>query len=211
MGWLGIGWGLAGAFVIFFVGIYAAYDPELYTAGIEKLFPLPRRPRVMEVIKKLGYATRRWILGRLMSMAFVGVVTAIGMWFLGVPMFGTLGVLAALFTFIPNLGPLLAAVPQILLAVNLGGNTVLYVIVFILILEAVESYLVTPMIQKHEVSLTPIVTIAAQFLMGALLGIIGLMMAAPLVVVATVLIQMLYIEDRLGDPDPGELTSKQAS
>ncbi len=126
-------------------------------------------------------------------------------------MFGTLGVLSALCTFIPNIGPLLAAVPQLLLAVNSGGNTVLYVLVFILILEGVESYLVTPMIQKYEVSLPPLLTIAAQFLMGALLGIIGLMMAAPLVVVATVLIQMLYIEDRLGDPDPGELTSKQAS
>jgi len=206
-----VAWGLAGAFVIFFIGIYAAYDPGLYKTGIVKLFPLPQRPRILEVIQKIGFATRRWILGRLMSMAFVGVVTAIGMWFLGVPMFGTLGVLSALCTFVPNIGPLLAAVPQILLAVNLGGNTVLYVVVFILILESVESYLVTPMIQKHEVSLPPLLTIAAQFLMGALLGIIGLTMAAPLVVVVTVLVQMLYIDDRLGDPDPGELTSKSAS
>jgi len=206
-----VAWAMAGAFVIFFIGIYAAYDPGLYKTGILKLFPLPLRPRILEVSRQLGFATRRWILGRLMSMAFVGVVTAIGLGFLGVPMFGTLGVLSALCTFIPNIGPLLAAVPQLLLAVNSGGNTVLYVLVFILILEGVESYLVTPMIQKYEVSLPPLLTIAAQFLMGALLGIIGLMMAAPLVVVATVLIQMLYIEDRLGDPDPGELTSKQAS
>lgn len=205
-----VGWGLTGAFVIFFVGIYAAYDPDLYETGITKLFPLSRRPRIAEVITKLGFATRRWILGRLMSMAFVGVLTAIGMWFLGVPMFGTLGVLAAIFTFIPNIGPLLAAVPQILLALNSGGNTVLYVIIFNLTLEGIESYLVTPMIQKHEVSLPPIVTIAAQMLMGALLGIIGLMMAAPLVVVLTVLVQMLYIEDRLGDPNPGELTTQPA-
>lgn len=206
-----VGWGLTGAFVIFFVGIYAAYDPELYKTGVIKLFPLSRRPRIMEVAAKLGVAMRRWILGRLMSMAFVGVLTAIGMWFLGVPMYGTLGVLAALFTFIPNIGPLLAAVPQILLAVNLGGNTVLYVIIFNLVLEAIESYLVTPMIQQHEVSLPPVVTIAAQLLISVLLGLIGLMMAAPLVVVVTVLVQMLYIEDRLGDPDPGELTREHAS
>ena len=206
-----VGWGLTGAFVIFFVGVYAAFDPGLYKTGIVKLFPFSLRPRISEVIQKLGFATRRWILGRLMSMTVVGVLTAIGMWFLEVPMFGTLGVLAALFTFIPNIGPLLAAVPQILLAINLGGNTVLYVIVFNLVLEGIESYLITPMIQQHEVSLPPIVTIAAQMLMGALLGILGLMMAAPLVVVLTVLVQMLYIEDRLGDPDPGKLTSEQPS
>jgi len=206
-----VGWGLTGAFVIFFVGVYAAFDPGLYKTGIVKLFPFSLRPRISEVIQKLGFATRRWILGRLMSMTVVGVLTAIGMWFLAVPMFGTLGVLAALFTFIPNIGPLLAAVPQILLAINLGGNTVLYVIVFNLVLEGIESYLITPMIQQHEVSLPPIVTIAAQMLMGALLGILGLMMAAPLVVVLTVLVQMLYIEDRLGDPDPGKLTSEQPS
>jgi predicted PurR-regulated permease PerM len=206
-----LGWGLTGAFVILFVGLYAAYDPGLYKTGVVKLFPLERRPRIAEVTSTLGAAMRRWILGRMMSMTFVGVLTAIGMWFLEVPMYGTLGVLAALLTFIPNIGPLLAAVPQVLLAINSGGNTVLYVIVFNLVLEGVESYLVTPLIQQHEVSLPPIVTIAAQLLSGALLGIIGLMMAAPLVVVLTVLIQMLYIEDRLGDPNPGELTSNQPS
>lgn len=206
-----LGWGLTGAFVILFVGLYAAYDPDLYKIGIVKLFPLPRRPRITEVIAQLGSAMRRWILGRMMSMTFVGVLTAIGMWFLEVPMYGTLGVLAALLTFIPNIGPLLAAVSQILMAVNLGGNTVLYVIIFNLVLEGIESYLVTPLIQQHEVSLPPIVTIAAQLLSGVLLGIIGLMMAAPLVVVLTVLIQMLYIEDRLGDPNPGELTSDPPS
>ena len=207
LAWLG--WGLTGAFVILFVGLYGAYDPGLYKTGVVKLFPLPRRPRIAEVTSALGAAMRRWILGRMMSMAFVGVLTAIGMWFLEVPMYGTLGVLAALFTFIPNIGPLLALVPQVLLAINLGGNTVLYVILFNLVLEGVESFLVTPMIQQHEVSLPPIVTIATQLLCGALLGVIGLMMAAPLVVVLTVLIQMLYIEDQLGDPNPGELTSDQ--
>jgi len=87
----------------------------------------------------------------------------------------------------------------------------LYVILFNLVLEGIESYLVTPLIQQHEVSLPPIVTIAAQLLSGTLLGILGLMMAAPLVVVLTVLVQMLYIEDRLGDPDPGKLTSDSGS
>ncbi|HBJ38708.1 MAG TPA: hypothetical protein DDZ51_28945, partial [Planctomycetaceae bacterium] len=109
LAWLS--WGLTGAFVILFVGLYAAYDPDLYKVGVVKLFPLTRRPRITEVIAQLGSAVRRWILGRLMSMAFVGVLTAIGMWFLEVPMYGTLGVLAALFTFIPNIGPLLALVP----------------------------------------------------------------------------------------------------
>lgn len=202
------GWALTGALVIFFVGLYAAAAPELYRDGIAKLFPTERREQVKRILSKLRAALGLWLIGRFMSMAIVGVLTSIGLWFLGVPLPITLGVLAALLTFIPNIGPLLAAVPQVLLAINVGVNTVLYVVLFNIILQAVESYLLTPMIQRHEVTLPPILTVSAQLLMGVMFGLIGIMLAAPLLVVALVLIQMLYIRDTLGDEDPGSLTTR---
>jgi predicted PurR-regulated permease PerM len=85
---------------------------------------------------------------------------------------------------------------------------VLYVLAFNLVLQGVESYLVTPMIQQREVSLPPILTIAAQLLMGGLFGIIGIMMAAPLLVVVLLMVQLLYIHDLLGDQDPGQLSRR---
>ncbi|EMI18792.1 protein belonging to Uncharacterized protein family UPF0118 [Rhodopirellula maiorica SM1] len=202
-----VGWAMTGAIVIFFVGAYAAYDPRLYRKGLVKLFPTQRRERVLEVLDQMRSALGRWIVGRVMSMTLVGVLTAIGLWFLNVPLPITLGVVAALLTFIPNIGPLLAAVPQVLLALNVGTDTAIYVLVFNVALQGIESYLITPMIQRHEVTLPPILTIAAQLWMGITVGIIGVMMAAPLTVVVMVLIQMLYIHDRLGDPNPGELTT----
>ncbi|WP_442511145.1 AI-2E family transporter [Novipirellula sp. SH528] len=202
-----VGWAMTGSIVIFFIGAYAAYEPQLYQNGLTKLFPKERRGRVSDVLEQLRAALGRWIIGRVMSMTLVGILTAVGLWFLDVPLPITLGVVAALLTFIPNIGPLLAAVPQVLLALNVGTETAIYVIVFNLALQGIESYLITPMIQRHEVTLPPILTIAAQLWMGIIVGVIGIMMAAPLVVVLMVLIQMLYIRDRLGDPHPGELTS----
>ncbi|GAA5504979.1 AI-2E family transporter [Novipirellula caenicola] len=202
-----VGWAMTGAIVIFFVGAYAAYEPRLYCRGLTKLFPKERRGRVSDVLEQLRSALGRWIVGRVMSMTLVGILTAIGLWFLDVPLPITLGVVAALLTFIPNIGPLLAAVPQVLLALNVGTETAIYVIIFNLALQGIESYLITPMIQRHEVTLPPILTIAAQLWMGVIAGVIGIMMAAPLVVVLMVLIQMLYIHDRLGDSHPGELTT----
>ncbi len=206
-----LGAAITGAFVILFVGLYAAYEPQLYRTGLLKLVPLRSRDRAGEVLDQLNSALVRWIIGRLMSMAIVGVLTSIGLYFLDVPLPVTLGVLAALLTFLPNFGPLLAAVPQILLALNVSTETAIYVGIFNVVLQGVESYLITPMIQRSEVTLPPILTIAAQLLMGALVGVMGIMMAAPMVVAIMVVVQMLYIEDYLGDPDPGELTSTPAN
>lgn len=206
-----IGWAITGALVIFFVGLYAAYEPHFYRSGLVKLAAPERRERVGEVLGELRSALQYWIIGRILSMAIIGILTAIGLSFFGVPLPITLGVVAALLTFIPNIGPLLAAVPQILLALELGGNIAVYVAVFNVVLQGVESYLITPIIQRHEVKLPPILTISAQLVMGVLFGVIGVMMAAPIVVVTMVLVQLLYIRDRLGDPKPGQLTSSELS
>jgi predicted PurR-regulated permease PerM len=116
-----------------------------------------------------------------------------------------LGVLAGLLTFVPNVGPIVAAVPQALLALQVGAATVVYVIIFNVVLQTIESYLLTPMVQQYEVSLPPALTIFAQLLMAVLVGVIGIIMAAPLTAAIMVLVQILYLRDRLHDPDPGSL------
>ncbi len=210
LGWMqSLGAAITGAFVIMFVGFYAAFEPQLYWTGLLKLVPLRSRDRAAEVLNQLNRALVHWIIGRLMSMTIVGVLTAIGLYFLNVPQPVTLGVLAALLTFLPNFGPLLAAIPQILLALNVSTETAVYVAIFNVVLQSMEGFVITPMIQRSEVTLPPILTISAQLLMGVLFGLLGVMMAAPLVVAVMVIVQLLYIEDYLGDPNPGELTSEQ--
>lgn len=201
-----VAWGLTGIVVIAFVGLYVAFDPTLYKEGVVKIVPRDRRDRARDIIGKVHSTLGWWLLGRIISMSIVGIFTAVGLWLLGVPMPITLGVLAALLTFIPNIGPILAAVPQALLALQVGPETVLYVIIFNIALQTVESYLVTPIVQHYEVTLPPALTIFAQLVMTVMFGIIGIMLAAPLIAAILVLVQTLYIGDQLGDPEPGRLS-----
>jgi predicted PurR-regulated permease PerM len=205
-----LAWGVTGVFVIFFVGLYVAYDPSLYTTGLVKLVPRHRRERATEVLQTMNKALLRWIVARLISMTIVGVATSIGLWLLNVPLAITLGILAALFTFIPNIGPILAAIPQALLALQVGTTTALYVLLLNLALQTVESYIITPVVERYEVTLPPALTVFMQVLMGVLVGVIGVIMAAPLTAALMVLVQMIYIQDRLGDPSPGRLANEQS-
>jgi predicted PurR-regulated permease PerM len=201
-------WALTGAIVIFFVGLYVAFDPELYTTGIIKLFPVDRRPRAEEVISRLRPALEKWIIGRLISMSIIGVCTAVALGFLNVPLAVPLGVLSGLLTFVPNIGAVVAVVPQALMALQVSSQAVGLVIVLNFVLQVFESYLITPLIERQQVHLPPALTIAVQLLLGATLGIIGIMMAAPLTVVTMLVVQLLYVRDTLGDADPGELASE---
>lgn len=201
-------WGLTGMVIVFFVGLYVAYEPDLYRTGMIKLAPPEQRRNFGKVLDKLHSVLARWIIGRMLSMTLVGVATAIGLWLLEVPLPITLAVIAALLTFIPNIGPLLAAVPQMLLALQVGTSTVLYVFLFNVALQTVESYLITPLVERRQVTLPPALTIFAQLLMGVLFGAIGIIMAAPLTASIMLLTQTLYIHDRLGDAAPGRLAEK---
>ena len=166
---------------------------------------MKRRQRLGQTLEKMRSILGFWIVGRLISMCIVGILTTAGLWLLNVPQAIALGVVAGLLTFIPNFGPILAVIPQALLALEVGVNTLAYVVILNVVLQAVESYLVTPVVQRYEVSLPPALTICSQLILGVLLGAIGVIMAAPLTAAILVAVQMLYIHDRLGDPRPRQL------
>jgi predicted PurR-regulated permease PerM len=133
-----------------------------------------------------------WLLGRIWASLFVGVLTVIGLLLLDMPLAFTLGLLV--LNFIPNIGPILSGVPAVLLALLKSPTLAIYVIVLYVVIQSVESYLVTPLIQRRVVSLPPALTLTAQLLLA---GFLGLFLATPLTVVAMVLIEELYIKDVL--------------
>jgi predicted PurR-regulated permease PerM len=201
--------GALATFVIFlFVGLFLAAESKLYANGLVQLIPVSKRPRAREVLDAIGHALQWWLIGKLSAMTIVGVFTTLGLWLLGVQLALTLGLIAALLTFIPNVGPILAVVPAALLALLEGPMRPLYVVALYLAVQTVESYLLTPLILRHTVSLPPTLTIVAQMLMAVLFGGLGLVLATPLTVAGLVLVQTLYIEDTLGDaadvPDRAE-------
>lgn len=203
---------LANFTIILFVGLYLAADPRLYTNGLLHLVPLSKRERAREVVGTVGYTLRWWLLGTIASMVVVGVLTWLGLWLLDVPLALTLAIIAALMTFIPNIGPFVAVVPAALLAFTDSPTMALYVVLLYLAIQTIESYFFTPLVQQRTIDLPPVLTIAAQVLLGVLLGTFGLVIATPLTAVALVLVKMLYVEDTLGDrlEVPGERDAKLA-
>jgi predicted PurR-regulated permease PerM len=190
---------LASLIVILVIGFYMTVAPQVYTEGVVRLVPIARHGRAHEVLQALGQTLRWWLLGRWISMMLVGLLTAVGLWLLGVPLALTFGLLAALLTFIPYLGPLISAIPPTLLVLMQSPMQALYVILLYLGIQSVESYLLTPLVQQRTLSLPPALTITAQIFLGLLLGTLGVILATPLIAVTLVLVQMLYIEDVLGE------------
>ncbi len=190
--------GALGNFVIMlFIGIYGAINPGLYRSGVLALLAPSLRPRADEVMDKAGNTLRSWLTAQLMAMAAVGVLTGLGLWLIGIPLAFILGLIAGLLAFIPNIGPVLAAVPGILLAFPEGQSTVLMVLGVYVAVQALESYILTPLIQQEKVSMPPALIITAQLLLGVLFGILGLAMATPLAAVGMTLIGALYVDDYL--------------
>jgi predicted PurR-regulated permease PerM len=130
-------------------------------------------------------------------MCVVGVLTAIGLWALGVPFVLSFAVLAAGLDFIPNIGPVISAVPAVLVALLQSPMTALWVAVLYLAIQVLESYILAPIVQHRAVDLPPALLISSQVLLAVLLGVPGLLFATPLTVVLLVLVRRLYIADFL--------------
>ncbi len=165
------------------------------------MFPLDKRTRVRQILVAVGDTLSWWLVGKVGSMLFIGVLTWIGLSILGVPLALTLGLIAGLLSFVPNFGPILSALPAILLAFVPPGSpmTALYVLLLFVGVQLLESNLVTPMIERRTVEIPPALTIVFQLALAVLVGGLGLVLATPLLAVLIVVIQMVYVEDILGD------------
>ncbi len=189
--------GIAGALIVLFLALYLAVDPQTYVEGAIRLLPVNQRKRVESVLSETYQTLQWWLIGKIISMFLVGVLTSVGLWLIGIPLALALGVVAALLTFVPNFGPILSAIPAVLLAFVESPQMAVYVIVLYLAIQTVESYLITPLIQQKTVSLPPGLTISAQVAMGLLFGAGGLVLATPLTAAMLVVVKRLYVEDAL--------------
>lgn len=198
---------LGNAVIILFIGLYGALDPGVYRRGFVQLLAPPIRGRGTEVLSAVAATLRNWLSAQLLAMAVVGVLTGAGLWIAGIPLPFALGLIAGLLAFIPNIGPVIALAPALLLALPEGQATVLTVLGIYLAVQALESYVVTPLIQQEKVALPPALVIAAQLLFGVLFGLLGLALATPITAAAMTIISLVYVgsyldretEDASGD------------
>lgn len=192
---------LGNFFITILLAVYLASEPKFYAVGFTKLFPIPNRPRVMEILNSISETLRWWLIGKVASMIFIGVLTWIGLSIIGVPLALTLGLIAGLLSFIPNFGPILSAVPAILLAFIESPVSALYVLGLFVGVQIIESNVVTPLIERETVELPPALTIIFQLALSVMIGGLGLVLATPLLAVLMVVVQLVYVQDILGDRD----------
>ncbi len=192
LGWLG------NAVVILLVGVYLALRPTDYAAGLRALLHPALDEAAAETLRECGQVLRGWLAGQGFAMLVTGTLTFAGLSLLGVPLAGVLAVLAALLGFIPNIGPVLAAIPAMLLAATISPWLPLWVAVLFLVTQFVEGNILTPLVQAEMTDLPPAALLLAQVLMGSGFGLLGVALAAPIAAVFAVLVRRIYAEAWLG-------------
>ncbi len=183
--------------IILVLGILFAAEPKVYVKGLALLFAPHYRPRIHEVIYKIYKSLAFWLFGKFIAMLAVGILSGIGLTILGVPLAFSLAVIAFFLDFVSLIGPILAAIPAVLLAFLVSPVTVLWVIVLYVAIQQFESYVITPIVFKHTIHMSPVVSLASIVFLGILAGPIGVILAIPLVAAIKVVIIELYVKDYL--------------
>ena len=180
-GALGSAFGLFGALaVVLIAGIYLAAAPSSYANGILRLVAVRYRSRARDLLVVAGTTLWAWSAGQALDMLVVGIVSFLGLWFIGVPLALVLGVLAGLMNFVPYIGAIIGAIPAVIIAFSVGSSQGLEVLALYAVLQAFEGYVMAPMIQNRAVHLPPGLTILSQTFFGVALGIPGLIFATPI-------------------------------
>ncbi|HEU5273543.1 MAG TPA: AI-2E family transporter [Xanthobacteraceae bacterium] len=199
--------GLIGALLVAVVaGVFFAAQPNLYLYGLVQLFPPRLHREVEETIVAVGTSLRLWLLGQLIEMVMIGALSTLAVWMIGLPSFLALGLIAGIAEFIPYVGPIIAAIPAILVAATQGFDAVIWTIVAYLLIHQAEGHVVMPFIQRYMVFIPPAVILLGIAAIGSLFGVAAIPLASPLAVLIFVLVKKLYVRDTLGEetPVPGE-------
>lgn len=176
-------------------------DPQSYRQALLMLFPSFYRRRADRILTHCEIALDNWFAGIIISSLFVGICSGISLWLLGIDLALAHALLAGLLNFIPNIGPVLSVVFPLSVAIQEPSWRIGAVIVLYVLIQNLESYWLTPTVMAKQVSLLPALTLIAQIFFATVFGLLGLILALPLAVVAKVWIQELLVRDILDSWD----------
>lgn len=185
--------------VLAFAAVYLAIQPDRYRDGLLRLVPTDWRARFTEFLEVTATTLRRWIVAQSFTMLLVGILSVFGLWMIGVKAALALGLIAAVFAFVPYIGPVMASVPGILMAGTQGLQPALNAAIVYGAVHFIEGNLLTPLVQAEAVKLPPVLTIFTAVVFAILLGPVGVLLAAPITIVALVAINIFYLENALGE------------
>jgi predicted PurR-regulated permease PerM len=175
-------------FIVLFLGLTFAAQPSLYRSGLLFMAPARHRARATVIVDRIGETLERWLIAQIITMFAVFVITWIGLATIGIQGSFILGVQAGLLTFIPTVGALIGGLIVVLASLASGWVAAASALVLFLGIHALESYILTPMLQRQALEIPPATLFAFQILLGVVFGIWGLALALPMMAIAKVMI-----------------------
>ena len=181
-------------FIVIFLGLAFAAQPSVYRNGLLYLAPARHRAEATAIIDRISETLERWLIAQMLTMAAVGAVTWVGLEIIGIPGSFILGIQAGLLAFIPTVGAIVAGLIVVLASLASGWIAAASAFGLFLGVHALESYILTPMLQRQALDIPPATLFAFQILLGIVFGIWGISLALPLMAIVKVLIDHFKAE-----------------
>jgi predicted PurR-regulated permease PerM len=186
-------------FIVLFLGLTFAAQPGVYRTGLLFMAPARHRARTTVIVDRIGETLERWLMAQIITMFAVFLVTWIGLTIIGIQSSFILGIQAGLLGFIPTVGALIGGLIVVLASLASGWVAAASAFVLFLGVHALESYILTPIIQRHALDIPPATLFAFQILLGVVFGIWGLALALPLMAIVKVMIDYFKADETAAD------------
>ena len=189
--------GIFGLVTILIVTFYLLIDSWSIHRTFLRFFPEQHRSRVDAATRDITMKVSAWLAGQLFLGIIIGSTSAIGLWLLGVPFFYVLALISAIGELIPIVGPILAAIPAVLVAGTVSYQKALAVIAFFVVQQQIENHVLVPKVMERQVGVSAIIVIVSVLIGGKLLGVAGVLLAVPSAAILQVLVmELLDMRDR---------------
>jgi len=191
---VGLAGGIVGIVTILILSLYILIDADNLRSSMLRLFPAEQRPRVAAATHEVMVKVSAWLGGQLLLGAAIGTSSAIGLWALGVPFFYVLALVTGIGEMIPVVGPILSAIPALAVAATISLQKTLFVLIFLVVQQQLESQILVPRIMSRQVGVSPVTVLAALLIGGSLLGIVGAILAVPTAAILQVVANQMLPE-----------------
>jgi predicted PurR-regulated permease PerM len=168
-------------------GIYLSAQPDVYRRGFLRLVPMTQRDSAEETLASISISLRKWLLSQLAAMITVGLLVGIGLWAIGVPAAGALGLFAGAAEFVPIVGPIASAIPALLVSLLVGVGEAGWTLLVFIAIQQIEGNVLIPLLQQRVIAIPPLVSLFGLVGFATLFGPLGIVLATPLTIVILIL------------------------
>ncbi len=189
---------------IFFVAFFWTIESERIKRSATALLPLNRREPTRDLITEIEGRVGSYVTGQLLLSAIIGTLSLVAYWIIGLPFALVLALVVALMEFIPVIGPLIGAIPSIIIGLSISPTTALWVLVASLVIHQLEANVFGPRVMKRTLGMRPLVTLVAMTAFGTLFGVLGALIALPLTAVIQLLLERYLLNNSPQTETTGE-------